>query len=539
MNILFVSIRTRGRDLVEEPGIASIAAYIKSKNDSINCKVVQLYANDKELYEAIINLKEFNPKIIAFPLYDDYFDIQIGIVEKFKSIFNDSCIFIGGYSSTYHGHEIMKRYPFIDVCMVGEGEISMLELVNTIQQNNYDYSSINGIIYREGDALITTDRCLLINDLNMLPFTNRDILEKSNYNLAQISTSRGCIGICTFCCSSNFWRDAKNHRKYRLMTVGRIVDEIEYVVNKYNKTRFVFNDNSYEDPDNNTQRQLDIANEIIKRNIKISYNVNYKTGFYRYATKDFMDRMIESGLSSIFLGIEAFNDEDLNVYKKRTTLADNENALNYFGSFEGLGVSIGFININPYSTIERLQQNIQYLYKFGYANDLSNFISKLRVYKGTDLYSRTQNDGLLYGNLFDRGYRYDYVDRRILELDDFIFSIDPKLVHDSGFYSDRFKNIIKYLKRWCFDANDLKAYELISATEAEYEKILNKLNDTNYLFFSNILDLAQQQWDIVEANITMDKFMPDIRESVSALHKKRNSLFANLIHMNKTYKDLF
>ena len=540
MNILFVTIRTRSRELVEEPGLSAIAAYVSQQDIRFNCRVVQIFALDTKIDSLLLELRSFSPEILAFSLYDDDFEMQIDVVRKFSIFFPDSTICAGGYSPTYHGRELMVAYPFIDICVIGEGELAMCGIASSIglDDSNQDLNSVAGIIYRNGETLKETGPCMLIENLDSLPFTNRDILQAGNYNLAQIATSRGCIGRCSFCSSSSFWRDGAGRRKYRYMSTKRVVDEIEYVLSKYRRTRFVFNDNSYEDPSSSIERQLDIAYEIIKRRLHISYNVNYRAGFYQNASTDFMRVMIASGLSSIFLGIEAFNDIDLDIYQKGTTLLDNENALSYFSSFKELGVSIGFININPYSTIERIQQNLHFLHRYGYANDLSNFASKLRVYRGTEIYGRIFEDGLLRGD-FSENHCYSFVDERVALLDSFLMSIDHDLLRDSGFYCDRFRNIIRFLKRWFFDISDQIAYDIVVDAEKEYVGLLSELNELSYVFFDKITSLAAGCWNEKQACELKNEYIPVASSFVARLHRKRNYLISSLMRINSAYISLF
>ena len=269
MKIVLVSIQNTSSRYIEEPGIGYIASYLQQYKYDV--KVIPLYYKTCNI-DIIVNER---PDLIGMSTYDSFFMYELNIAKKMKEALPNTSLFIGGYVPSYHGSEVMNKYGFIDYAIVGEGEKSVHSLILAIEGKKA-FEDVSGLVYRDKDNLLHTNSIGdLICDLDRLPYMNRDVLKQSESNFVQLSTSRGCTGACSFCCSSEFWRDSKSKRVFRAMSSKRVVDEIEYIVKKYKKNCFCFNDNSFEDPGPTYYRQKSIAEEILSRNLKISYVINY------------------------------------------------------------------------------------------------------------------------------------------------------------------------------------------------------------------------------------------------------------------------
>ena len=69
----------------------------------------------------------------------------------------------------------------VDYVVHGEGERSMTELVDALE-NNRDVSSVRGILYRQGDSIHRTDQRPLLENLDALPMPARDLVDMTQYS---------------------------------------------------------------------------------------------------------------------------------------------------------------------------------------------------------------------------------------------------------------------------------------------------------------------------------------------------------------------
>lgn len=215
MRILFISVSIQqDKDgYYEEPGMGSIAAYLQQKGNEV--KVIRVEMED----DYISQVRLFKPDIVASSTYDNFFPFQMEIIKNVKNEFPNIKTMIGGYTATYNSIEIMERCPYVDYLIYGEGEIPTSKLIKALEEDG-NLSLVGGLVYRDNGKIIKNKTGELIQDLDELPYLNRDILTSRNeeFNNAQLCTSRGCTGICTFCCSSSFWRDEDRKRVYRQMS---------------------------------------------------------------------------------------------------------------------------------------------------------------------------------------------------------------------------------------------------------------------------------------------------------------------------------
>ena len=171
-----------------------------------------------------------------------------------------------------------------------------------------------------------------------------------------------------------------------------------------------------------------------------------RPSFMQYYQSEGLDILYKSGLRNVFLGIESFNEDDLKLYNKGLTVNDNINAIELLKK-RGINIDIGFISINPYSSIERLRLNAFYLNKYKFAS-IDHYTSSLMVFKGTQIYKKIENDGLLFDSkdIFDV-YNYNFVNNNIKLLKESLieFSLqNPRILDESEYYSHFYTNLLNY-----------------------------------------------------------------------------------------------
>ena len=134
------------------------------------------------------------------------------IVRYMRQIKENLVIIVGGGIMTADPQVTMKALPEIDYGIIGEGEITIVELLDALA-NNKDITHIAGLIYREKDGLVQTKRRPEIEDLDSLPLPDYDGFNYKQYlidnpdlsdegkKFSQVSVigGRSCKYNCTFC----------------------------------------------------------------------------------------------------------------------------------------------------------------------------------------------------------------------------------------------------------------------------------------------------------------------------------------------------
>ena len=298
-------------------------------------------------------------------------------------------------------------------------------------------------------------------------------------------------------------------------------------------------DSSFENPYFNQQRILLIAEEIIKRRLNISYYINIRASFHKIATPELMQKMIDSGLVNVFVGIESFFEEDLRLFNKSSTLEDGERILQVLQQYP-VNIDIGLINFHSKSTIISLRKNAQTLQKYNLSSRLS-ILNRLMIYKGTPLYDYLETENMVQGEYYELT-NYKFSDPRIEVLNHFIFDIIKNenlnpLLSELDLFEHRHITLVYHMKHYLKNLGDFDSLAIVVKYEKKLELWLSKLNEINTSWFMELLDLLENGWNEKEAAAIFIKDMN--RETISQyLRQLKNDnlqLYRKLSKQNRDY----
>jgi anaerobic magnesium-protoporphyrin IX monomethyl ester cyclase len=297
-------------------GLGYIAAYLQQQGISVEV-VDCTFIKQKEAIRKIINSK---PRIIGIQVMYSMKEKSLELAELLKE--HCELLVAGGALPTTDPEAFLENF---DVAVVGEGEQTMVEVVNQFM-NGGDLSKIKGIVYREKDVgqIKRTSPRGLNEDLDSFPNPSRDLFDndsykrfyckKFGYTTTAIMTSRGCPFSCDFCSKPVFGNE------FRTRAVANVVDEIEEVISLgYN--RIWFADDCFTLDRN---RLIGICDEIINRRLKIGWECLSRVDTLDSET---VDKMKRAGCVRMFFGIESGNDSILVLMKKQITIRQVREAL--------------------------------------------------------------------------------------------------------------------------------------------------------------------------------------------------------------------
>lgn len=531
--VLLIAVCSEGMsELYEEIGICSIASYLREHGYQVMLM---------EVSEARVNYKkilEFGPDLIGMSVYDVSKNAVYRVIERLKSLLPEAKIFTGGTLPTYYHQEMLAENEWIDSAIRGEGELTTLELVQSLEAGT-SLQGILGLTYRDGKEIIVNENRPLIEDLNMLPWPARDIMVENKAKVAMVSTSRGCLARCTFCTNQLFWK------KWRGRDAKDIVDELEYLVNEYGITLFNFVDASFEDPDQECQRLISIAEMIIERGLEISYTADFRAEFYKKATDELMELLLRSGLCGVCVGIESANDQDLKLYGKNAKVEDNIQAIELFYRYN-INILPGFINFNPYSTLEGLRKNITFLQKYRLAAAVDTLTKRYRMYKNTALYRKIEKDQLMQaGDYREDGYHF--VDDKVATLADYLdqYVIRVNEEYEGAFarinvYMNQFFSFMIHMKKRLASSGQ-REQEIFQEFEDRYHELRQEINDQIANWYLKLLTLAEGEWDVATADSLSAECMEGnyVKKLAQGLDASVNKLYRNLLKQNPDYIDDF
>ena len=153
-------------------------------------------------------------------------------------------VVFGGHHATYMPEESLQSCRDIDVVVLGEGELTFLELCRAYKQGSPDFSKIAGLAYRSVMGISCSPSRELIKSLDTVPFPRKDLVVfPERYipmHFSSLILGRGCPWRCKFCSSKKFWK-----RQTRMRSPQNCLDEIKMLMEKYKLNDFMFWDDAF------------------------------------------------------------------------------------------------------------------------------------------------------------------------------------------------------------------------------------------------------------------------------------------------------
>ncbi len=306
-------------------------------------------------------------------------------------------VVVGGYQVTALA-EVFAAHPDIDYVVRGEGEETLLEIIQKRPRNE-----IKGLSYSDDGEVINNEDRLLIEDLDSIPFPERD-RRKSAYNSPfmdlesdvstaydMIITSRGCWGRCKFCTEPLMSRGTQRYRRPE-----KVIEELEEIIRLHKgKKRLRV---SISDPNfgGNPKVAEELCDHLIAFQAKCKADVHFFISV-RTSTiannKELARKMVRAGMDYVFVGMESPRKEDLKALSKgRESKEKQEMAVKYLKD-NGAAVMSNFLLGLPGQT----ENDILGLVDYAKELELTDcYFSIMTPLPGSRLYDEAiKNDQLL------------------------------------------------------------------------------------------------------------------------------------------------
>lgn len=382
IKVLLISISKSIR--YSNAGIDLIAGFLRINGFEVDIK----YFYKDETYEEIITQISTDYTVYGMSVYSSNYERFLKLSEYLKEKCNAVVVWGGAFPSMYY-KDIFSVSRSIAYIILGDGERPFLYLLKRIENEK---SVSHASIATYTDFKHKKNACN--ENITYLPaydFYNYVVPERNSEKIHCIQSKNNvCTGNCSFC----YERKGKIFYK----SIDLIVEEINYVNENFGVKKFFFSDDNLLDPNDicAKKRMISLCDALLKLNKKLIFTCYIKATSFNKSDFDskILSLMRKTGFTTMFIGIESGNEEDLLLYNKKTTVEDNLNIVNILKRHDIIP-QIGFINFNPYTTPEKLKKNYEFLVEIG-SNNLYSFArSFMNIYKGTAIYNKANKDGLI------------------------------------------------------------------------------------------------------------------------------------------------
>jgi len=371
----------------EPLGLAYLASVLREKNYDvtlIDAEPLRFTSSDLKSH-----LKHHQYDFIGMGFMTPMYLCAKDVIKIIKKTAPKSKLIVGGPHITQMPALTMKENHSIDFGVIGEGEITLVELLDAII-NKKDFGTVQGIIYRKGGDLKMTLPRPFINDLDSIPMPARDMLPMEKYVPTPtyyrklpsyiMLISRGCPYRCVYC-SKIFGSTIRYH------SVKRIIEEMEELISVYGAKEIIFRDDTFTV---NKKLIANLCHEIIKKNIhkKISWMCMTRVNL---VDEHILRLMKKAGCWSIHFGVESGTQRLLDLIQKGITLEQVRSAFRLTRKI-GIQTKAFFMLGLPTETVEESLATI----RFAREIDPDGVQFTITVpYPGTKLYEIAKNDGTL------------------------------------------------------------------------------------------------------------------------------------------------
>jgi radical SAM superfamily enzyme YgiQ (UPF0313 family) len=371
-------------------GLCYLASVLRKKGHHI-C-IIDPLAKKLTIDDILEELKAFNPHVVGITAATVSYLRAKTLAERVKETFPGMKIIIGGPHLLGFAEETMKEECF-DFGVVGEGELTVPELIETLEGGVNGFEQIDGLVFKNKDGRIhRTPPRKYIKDLDTIPFPSRDLLPPLDiyrpaaayYKRTPVThmfTSRGCPCQCIFC-ETPFGKVVRYH------SPDYVVGEIEHLIKDFGVREVMINDDTFTV---NKDRVYKICELIRKQNLDIIWTCNIRVNT---VDKPLLKAMKGAGCWLIMPGLESGSQKILDALKKGTTLEQARNAIAWAHEV-GLMTMPSFIIGNPLDTEDTIEETIRF------AKSLKTYYPKFTImipYPGTPLWNIAEKYGRIDRN---------------------------------------------------------------------------------------------------------------------------------------------
>jgi len=388
--------------------------------------------------------------VVGFSVMTSQIQFVLPIARMIRQKRKDVVLIWGGMHPTLFPEQTIS-HPLVDICVIGEGEKSLSEIMKIVSETKIEDSaeqkvanlhdklaSIPGIaIQKNGECHKTEIRKPV--DMNDLPFLNYRLLGLEPYvyqdyrlygstkkKALAVNSARGCPYKCTFCINS-----VGAKRYYRAKRADRLLDELDYMVAEFGIDHIDFIDEEFFAQKKRTKEFIE---GLEKRDYKLTWSAGTRANYFdpdkNYFTEDFVKRLYNAGCIRWAIGVESGSPKMLDVLNKEITREQVLISAEICRK-AGMNTLYTFMMGMPFETKDDIIESLRFSKKlFSIYPENSYMVGPtiFRPYPGTKLYDACKDAGLKEPESLE-GWN-DILDESI---DTVVLGEDTPWVEDPGF----------------------------------------------------------------------------------------------------------
>jgi len=369
--------------------LGSLAAYLAAKGHRARVFDLQIPAQRQTWQK---DLAAFAPGVVGVTAMTPTLLAAAKVGRACKEIVPEATLVLGGYHVSFLPEGTMGGYPAFDAGVVGEGEVTLHELVETVAAGG-DLERVPGLVLRRGGGLVITAPRERLRDLDALPWPHEHYdldyylyyggyTGRWTFKCASAIVSRGCPFRCRFCASQRFWSE-----RCLVESPERVVDEMRYLARRGARSVY-FRDSTF---NANKKWVREFCEAKRRAGVTMRWLCNSRVDTL---TDEQLGLMAGAGLEALYFGVESGSQRVLDYYNKGVTVEQTREAFALCRK-HGIATAAYFMVGAPVETRADIEESRRLAHELGA--------------KYTYWFIYTPLPGApLYDDFVERGYRPDF-----------------------------------------------------------------------------------------------------------------------------------
>jgi len=368
-------------------GLAYLAANLKKYHISV--EIVDANAMGLTCDELVDLIMTKAPRYVGITAVTLNIYSAAQLAHKIKQRNKEIITILGGVHVTAVPVETMEQFPQFDIGVIGEGETTLLEIIQTLDVTT-DLTEVKGLMYRPNGETVFTQPRKVNHNLDSFPPPAWDAIPgfPDNYPVppysiyqgpsCSIVTSRGCGHKCTFCFQGTMGRSLRFHSPEYVLAV------IKHLYSHYGIRDLRFVDDQFLASKTRAER---ICTLLIEENLNLTFSCLARIDTINH---QLLRLLKKAGCRQINFGIESGSQRILDLVKKDIKLEDVFQAVTWTKE-EGIR-TLGYFMIGfPTETEQTIRESIAFAKRLP-LDDISIFL--LTPFPGTELYQSVDQYGM-------------------------------------------------------------------------------------------------------------------------------------------------
>lgn len=270
-------------------------------------------------------IENFSPQAVV--IYDDGFNYltkmcltnmrhaafeMIGIAKQ-----SNCKVIVSSSDATDHCIDYLNEGA--DFIILGEGELTLLELTEKLKSKETDFYSVAGLAFIQDEKVFNSPKREVMKNLDALPFPLWDLIDIDSYKNAwhgskgffsiNMSTTRGCPFKCNWCAKPIYGN------RYNVRSPQHVVDEIKLLKKKLGIHHIWFCDDIFGLKPGWIN---EFANLVEKENLKIPFKIQCRADLLLQENN--IRALARAGCDEVWIGAESGSQKILDAMDKGITV---------------------------------------------------------------------------------------------------------------------------------------------------------------------------------------------------------------------------